>query len=49
MIYVTPGLSEGVLAIEGDAALMGVNYRKQSFYSFLFNGGVVSMTVLKKA
>lgn len=42
------GRSEGVSAIEGDAALIGVDYRKHIF-SYLFNGGDVSMTVLKKS
>lgn len=40
-----PGLSEGVLAIEEDAALMSANYRKHSFS--LFKGRDVSMTVLR--
>lgn len=42
-----PGLSEGVLPIGRDAALIGVDYRKQ-FSSFLFHGGDVNMTIFKK-
>lgn len=38
----------GGSAIKGDAELMGVEYRKRGF-SYLFDGGDVSMTVLKKS
>lgn len=41
-----PGLSEGGLAIEEDAALMSADSRK---HVLLFNGGDGGVTVLKKS
>lgn len=48
IIYITPGLSEGVLAMARDAALMGVNYKKHVFILLFLMEGVSVWLSLRK-